>query len=92
MGVSSICDYVMGETLLLVTDAPMVYCSHRSLERCFETEIIDSDIIADMAPVIDIEVQLMSMSGNFRPPNPFISNMLKLLENGDDVDVVFEAS
>ena len=52
--------------------------------------ILDSNILVGRALVIDIEVQFMSKSRNFRPPNPFASNMLKLLENGDDADVVFK--
>ena len=52
--------------------------------------LLYSGILVGRALVIDIEVQFMSKSRNFRPPNPFASNMLKLLENGDDADVVFK--
>ena len=59
-------------------------------------DILNSGILIDGALVIDLEIQLTSelMSGlpNIWPPNPFASNMLKLVENGDKADAEFKVN
>ena len=59
-------------------------------------DILNSGIFIDGALVIDLEIQLTSelMSGlpNIWPPNPFASNMLKLVENGDKADAEFKVN